>query len=443
MHFKEKLFRPIDNSTLIFFRIVFGFLLTAEAWGALATGWVDEIFIEPDYHFQFIDFIWLEPLPGNGMYFYFFLMGLAGIMIMIGLFYKFNMWLYAVLWAGVYLMQKEAYNNHYYLLMLLNFLMILLPAHRFASLDVRRNPKIKSLTCPQWCVWVVIGLMAIVYFYAAVAKLHLDWMTAKPLSVWFAAKQNYWLIGPLLAKSWFQYIIAWGGIFFDLLIVPALLWKKTRRAAFFISIFFHLFNSAVFQIGIFPYLAIALEVFFMDPELVRKSLFKKKPALSESDLSSTKYPVNQLLVFFLSCFFIIQILLPLRHHLYSGNVSWTEQGHRLAWRMMLRAKSGYVVFNITDNETQEKWDISPSDYLSKKQAPDIAVTPDMFWQFIQILKSDFASRGHDDISIYVTGKVILNGGVSKVLYDPNYDFSKAEWNRFAPSEWLMPYDDTR
>ena len=31
----------------------------------------------------------------------------------------------------------------------------------------------------------------------------------------------------------------------------------------------------------------------------------------------------------------IQFLLPLRHLLYPGNVNWTEEGFRFAWRVML------------------------------------------------------------------------------------------------------------
>lgn len=33
-----------------------------------------------------------------------------------------------------------------------------------------------------------------------------------------------------------------------------------------------------------------------------------------------------------------QILYPLRHHLYPGDVTWNELGHRYSWRMKLRDK---------------------------------------------------------------------------------------------------------
>ena len=46
-----------------------------------------------------------------------------------------------------------------------------------------------------------------------------------------------------------------------------------------------------------------------------------------------------------SVFLLVQLTLPLRHYIYQGNVSWTEQGHRFAWHMKLRSKnmSGYIL----------------------------------------------------------------------------------------------------
>ena len=37
-------------------------------------------------------------------------------------------------------------------------------------------------------------------------------------------------------------------------------------------------------------------------------------------------------------FLIVQILVPLRLHLYEGDVKWTEYGHKFSWRMKLRTK---------------------------------------------------------------------------------------------------------
>ena len=62
------LFKHIDNSALIVFRILFGLLIFLEAVGAILTGWVRKTLVEPEFTFSFIGFEWLQPLPGNGMY---------------------------------------------------------------------------------------------------------------------------------------------------------------------------------------------------------------------------------------------------------------------------------------------------------------------------------------------------------------------------------------
>ena len=122
------LFKHIDNSGLIVFRIIFGLLCFLESVGAVFTGWVKRTLIDPEFTFTFIGFEWLQPLPGNWMYAYYILMGIFGLLIMVGYKYRFSMLMFALMWTATYLMQKSSYNNHYYLLSILSFLMVLMPA---------------------------------------------------------------------------------------------------------------------------------------------------------------------------------------------------------------------------------------------------------------------------------------------------------------------------
>ena len=45
---------------------------------------------------------------------------------------------------------------------------------------------------------------------------------------------------------------------------------------------------------------------------------------------------------------LVQLLLPLRAHLYGGNVLWHEQGMRFSWRVMVREKNGSVTFIVRE-----------------------------------------------------------------------------------------------
>ena len=104
---KQSFFKNIDNAPLIIFRIFFGFLIACESFGAIATGWVKKVLIAPQFTFSFIGLEWLQPLPGYGMYFYFVLMGILGILIMLGYRYKLAIISYTILWAGVYFYAKN------------------------------------------------------------------------------------------------------------------------------------------------------------------------------------------------------------------------------------------------------------------------------------------------------------------------------------------------
>ncbi len=431
---KKWLFSSIDNSPLIIFRIIFGLLIILECWGAILTGWVRRTLIEPQFTFNFIHLDFLQPLPGNGMYFYFFIMGLCGVSIMLGYRYLIGMTGFTVMWAAVYLMQKSSYNNHYYLLALLNILMCLLPANKDLSLDKKLGYTKHSSVMPKWCVFLIIGQLLIVYTYASIAKFYPDWLSTKVVSQLMAGKKNFFLIGELVQQKWVHYILAYAGILFDLLIIPALLYKPTRKWAFFASLFFHLYNSFVLQIGIFPYLALGFSVFFFEPQQIRKWFYPQNQ--KEITINYTDFKVSKLILFFLTGWLLIQVALPLRHHFIKGDVLWTEEGHRLSWRMMLRLKSGKNIFYVVDKKSEKKKRIKLSDYLTKKQIRSMRGKPDMIWQFAQHLKKEHQKLGQD-IEVYVTNRTKVNRSKKRSIIDPEVDLATAKWNYWGHNDWIL------
>lgn len=430
------LFKQIDNSSLVVFRMCFGFLCFIEAVSAITSGWVRRIFIEPQFTFSFIGFEWLQPLPGYGMYFYYGIMGVFGLMIMVGYKYRLSMFGFAVLWAGCYLMQKTSYNNHYYLLMLLSAIMMFLPANTYASVDAKLNPKIKSYHMPQWCKLVFVLQLLIVYSYASIAKLYPDWLNGDAIGLILKGKQNYPIIGDFLQHKWLHYVIAYGGIFFDGLIIPLLLYKPTRKWIFFISIFFHLFNSIVFQIGIFPYLSLAFTLFFFEPRTIQKLVLRNRNVYNLGDIIVPKH--NRLLTTVFVVYFIIQIGLPLRHHFFKDNVLWTEEGHRLSWRMMLRTRSGKATYTIVDKSTREESLVDMNQFLSAKQQRSAMSKPDFMWQFAQRLKEHYKNNGRD-IAVFVDAKVSINGRPAQIFIDPNVDLANVEWHHLKHHDWIVPF----
>lgn len=429
------LFKHIDNSALIIFRVFFGLLITLEAFGAIATGWVKRTLIDPEFTFSFIDFYWLQPLPGYWMYVYFALMGIFGACVMIGYKYRFSIIAFTVLWIGVYLMQKASYNNHYYLLVLLCLMMSILPANRYFSLDAKKDSSLLKQSMPQWCGFVLIFQMAIVYTYASIAKIYPDWLDATVLEILMKSKKEYYVVGELLQQKWLHYLLAYGGVLFDLLIIPALLWKPTRKGAFIIAVCFHLFNSFVFQIGIFPYMSLALCVFFFDPKVIKNIVFKNKPFYNQDEIIIPSY--KPVLLAICSVYFLIQIGLPLRHWFIKDDVLWTEEAHRLSWRMMLRSKYGIAHYTVVDKATQKKTIIKLDDYLTKKQKNLASSRPDVIWQFAQRLKQKFKAEGKD-VSVFVDCRISVNRKPLKLLIDPKEDLSLVKWDAFKHNDWILP-----
>jgi hypothetical protein len=429
------LFKHIDNTGLVLWRVVFGLLIAIQAFGEIILGSVKRNFIDPDFTFNFIGFDFLQPLPGNWMYVYFAVMGVFGIGVLLGYKYRWSMFFYALMWTGVYLMQKSSYNNHYYLMMLLCWIMVFLPANKHLSIDAKQNSELASTSMPRWVLLVIILQIWIVYTYASAAKIYPDWLDGTTTALLMQGKKNYWLIGELLQLEWVHYSIAYVGIAFDLLIIPLLLCRKTRMIAFVISIFFHLFNSIIFQIGIFPYMSIAFAFFFFPADTLQRIFLPKKKLYTAGEVRIPNY--KNLLIGGLTIYLFIQVALPLRHWFIPDDVLWNEEGHRLSWRMMLRSKSGILNVYIVDKAIGERIKYDHLKLLSKKQLRNVKTKPDLIWQLAQRIKKLEAKEGRD-VGVYMDVKIKINGSPYHRLIDPDIDIANVPWNIFTHNPWILP-----
>lgn len=129
--------------------------------------------------------------------------------------------------------------------------------------------------------------------------------------------------------------------------------------------------------------------------------------------------------------------MPLRHWIIPGDVLFTEEGHRLSWRMMLRTKSGSNKFYIKETGTNDgKKPIKLKDYLTKKQIRAMAGKPDMIWQFAQYLKEDYEKKGKN-IEVYVKNRVRVNRKTKKKLIHPNTNLATVKWNYWGHNNWVI------
>jgi hypothetical protein len=286
---------------------------------------------------------------------------------------------------------------------------------------------------PYWISLLFIIQIAIVYVYASAAKFYPDWLDGTFTRNLLVDSTKIIALKKLFLQKWFYLFIAYMGIIFDLLIVPLLLIKRTRILALIASLTFHLFNAIFLEIGIFPFFALTFALFFYEPETIRKIFLKKKPSVKNEKLPQNCYG-KSIIYFLVIPYLVIQILLPLRHHFIEGDVLWTEEGHRLSWRMMLRERNGYIIIRIKDLKTGNVAFYDYKKNLTNKQAQNLASKPDFIWQYCQRIKKEFDGK---PIAIYIDCKNSINRKEYKTLIDPKYDMAKAEWDYFEHNEWIV------
>ncbi len=346
------LFAPVDLASLVFFRAAFGLIMFWEVWRYFDNDWIRLCYISPDFLFTYPGFGWVRPWPGEAMYVHFLAMGVLALCIAVGYRYRFCATLLAVMFTYVFLLDQTRYLNHFYLISLIAFAMIFVPAHQSLSFDVSQGRTRRADDAPRWSLWLLRFLIGIPYFFGGVAKLNGDWLRGEPMRMWLANRTDFPLIGRFFTEEWVVQGFTYGGLLLDLFAVPLLLWRPTRLYAYFAIVAFHLLNAKMFQIGIFPWFMIVATTIFFAPAWPRLSgeLWPRRDEGKETRLKKAK-PMQrparlnrqqQLIVAALGLFVAVQILLPFRHHLYPGDVNWTEEGHRWAWHMKLRSKSGDV-----------------------------------------------------------------------------------------------------
>ena len=430
---KKRLFAPTDIASLVFFRISLGFILLAEVVRYFGYGWIWNDFIAPTVLFKYYGFGWVSPWPGWGMYAHFVVMGLAALGLMLGCFYRLSAILCFLTFTYVFLLDQAQYLNHFYLMCLLAFLMIFLPAHRAGSIDAWRKPAMRTDFLPAWPRLLMLAFLSLVYFYAGVAKLNADWFKGGALRLWLPRASEDKLIGWLVDHELAAHFFAYGGLAFDLLIVPLLIWRRTRIFGYLWALAFHLLNYRSFDIGVFPWLMILATTLYFSPDWPRRWLKWRLRTRLQPFLYSP-LPVR-----LGAAFLILQALIPLRHWLYPGPVNWTEEGHRFSWHMMLRSKSGTATFLITDPVTKESWDIRPRDYLNAQQARKMATRPDMLLQFAHFLaEAEGAPHNRTNpLEVRVISSVSLDGRLPQPMVPPEINLTKIR-RHLGHNDWVMP-----
>ena len=427
---------PIDAASIAAFRIVLGVLLLVVTLRFVETGMIHEYYEVPTHFFTYAGFGWVKPWPGAGMYIHFGVMALLAIMIIVGLFTRVATLGFGLLFAYAHMIDKTNYLNHYYLLICLCFVMTLLPMGSMWSLDAKHRPHVARAMLPRWVLWTLRAQIGLVYVFAGLAKLKVDWVFhAQPMSIWLGANQDFPVLGRWFGEPWVAHAFSYAGILFDLSIVPLLLWRRSRPFAYVAVVLFHLVTARLFHLGMFPWIMMGCSLVFL-PEGWPRRLLRRPAVLGEARPLGRSRAIAGVL----GVYFALEVALPLRHFAYPGDVCWTEQGFRFAWHVMVMEKDGSVVLHVRESGTDRSWDVRPGQYLTRYQTKMMAPQPDMILELAHIVADDFRARGVRDPIVTVDAFVSLNGHRRARLVDPTVDLAR-EHDGLGNKAWILPRPD--
>lgn len=429
-----RLAAPVDGASLAVFRACFGLVMAWEAVRYLGYDRVRRYWVEPAFHFHYPGFEWVRPLPEPGMTLAWVAVGVLGLLVATGTLFRLSAGLFTLLFTWIFLLDPATYLNHLYLVCLVGFLLTLSPAHRLASVDARLFADRAGEQVPAYGLLSLRWLVALVYFYAGLAKCNPDWLQAQPLLTWMEGRADTPVLGPLLAWDPTAWFMSYAGLLLDLLAGPALLWRRTRGVAVAVLATFHLTNALVFDIGIFPWLMLSADLLFLDPGWPRR-LLRRPPA--EGLAAPPAHP--RALWATLGLFALLQIAVPLRHLAYPGRPSWTEEGHWFSWHMKLRSKRGKARWVVKDLDTGRTTLVQPGAFLSERQERKARGHPELLRQAAVHLRRQAEAEGRR-VAVRVDTQTRLNGRPAQPLVDPTVDLSRERWT-WAPAPWILPLAD--
>jgi hypothetical protein len=487
----DALFAPTDIAILVYFRVVFGTLV---AWHAVHDLQQHHVayWLHATVLFNYWPFTFVKPLPSILMYSAVAALILAGVSLAVGLFYRASAIVVFVCVSYFFLLDQGEYLNHMYLVCLIAFLMIFLPANRRWSLDARFDPSIRRDDVPAWTVWLLRFQIAVPYLFGGIAKLNADWFRGEPLRSVLLNHRDFPVLGHFFTNHVFFEFLNWGALALDFLVVFLLLNRYTRVPAYMAAIAFHLMNARFFHIDIFPWMMIAATAIFFPADWPRRVVndFRAKPwpgrlwrfivgflvvAALSIYLPTTHAPIDPLLggigggvvgyffelptrrresrakvpavasprsrvvVGLLAAWVAFQVLLPLRHFLIPGNVLWTEEGQRFSWYMMLRNKSGTTVFVLRNPLNGKTQDIDPADFLTPGQVLWLTGNPDLTVQFAHYLSHRARRELHlpTNPQVFVRTMISLNLRTRQLFIDPNVDLAAVKRPLIGHQKWIV------
>ncbi|MGJ5641244.1 HTTM domain-containing protein [Formosa sp. S-31] len=440
--------KTIHPAPLAGFRLTFGIVMLIKLVLFWKQGYIESYYILPEFHFSFYALDWIQPL-GHWTYVIFGLCVFSALGIMLGYKYRWSVILFFLSFTYMSLMDVAVYYNQYYFISVLSFLMIFLPCNAAFSLDSlwsRRSFK----TIPFWCVDTVKWLLVMVFVFKGLGTLNSDWLLhGEPFKIWLKLYAETHTSAPQFFQSaGFAKILSWSFSMFCLSFPLLFYGKKTRFISFIILLIFHFIFHVLLPENVLPILLVLSTLIFFGLQwhyavirMVRQLLSPIQYGLKlPTALKMTKdYAFHlEFPKIILGVYFIILLVLPLRYLSYPGELLWTEEGLRWSWRYALMHKTGKAVFSAKDGITGTTFTVDNAQFLTSEQERNLRTNPNLMLQYAHKIGEYYGNEGIQNVQVFVTSTVGLNGRLEEPFINPEVDLFQQEIN-LKHKDWILPF----
>ncbi|KAH9494869.1 hypothetical protein Btru_015868, partial [Bulinus truncatus] len=418
-------------------------------------------------------FNFLRPLSLEWMYMVYMIMFFGAVGVMIGFKFRYSCLAYLICYWYIVFLEKTSWNNHSYLFGIIAFLLLLSDANRYWSLDGLFKESINNAHIPHWNYLILQAQIFLVYFIAGLKKLDQDWVfgySMRSLSV-------HWVFTPFklfLTDEMIDYVIVHlGGLIIDLFVGFLLFYHKTKPVGLVISTMFHIMNSQIFPIGMFPFVMLTSNLLFCSPSWPRQ-LLKYIPScfnlfttnleqlqssshcfyqseVKESDApllkDSKKYSecqhsknpsfLHHSFSLFTIIFLALQCFLPYSHGITKGYNNWTNGLYGYSWDMMVhRWHLQHVRIKFHNKDSGDNGYLDPMIWCRG----NLRWTShgDMLKQLAECIAEKLKIYKINNVELYFDIWQSLNGRFQQRFVNPNVDLVAAEWSPFEETSFIYP-----
>lgn len=320
---------------------------------------------------------------------------------------------------------------------------ISLKSFSYSSIDAWKY-KLKAKV-PFWNYFLLKYQFFILYFIAGLKKFSGEWLSGYSM----ATLSYHWVFAPfrffLSPELTDLLIVHWFAAVFDFSIAFWLIYQKTRPIATLFCAAFHLMNSRLFHIGMFPFVCLAELSLFYKANWPR-TVWSTQKSYDEEPINSTKSSQpSKLRTSLILTYCSVQLFLPYSHFITKGYNNWVDGPYGYSWDMMINTWQTILVsVKVVDNGNGMVHYVEPGAFSESDRWTKY---PDMTYQYAKCLEKNLRweyENNKDTVltsnnfSIYIDVWCNMNGRFQQRVINPTVDILQSNWSPFEKPSFTLP-----